>query len=195
MPAIYSVFKNPKESEKGGKFHARLVNQQTIRLWQLVEEISEISSFSSADVKGMLEAFRSRLEFHLENGDNVELEGLGTFSVSLHCPPSKTEKEIVPSKVWFHKVNFRSSKELKKKLCWMKVERSEQRSRLKVKPVAIRKQNILHYLEEKRTISCYMCRSINACSKYLALKDLRELMDEGKIVRLGRKENAQYAKK
>lgn len=192
MTAIYSVFKNPVEGKNGGKLHARLVNQTTIRTGFIIEEVSEMSSFSSADVKGMLEALRNRLEFHLKNGESVELEGLGTFSVSLKCPPSVTEKEITPGKVSFHKVNFRCAKALRSKLQSMKMERSTDGSRLKGFSSDKRKQHILAYLEREGTISTYICRSINGCSKYLALKDLKELIDEGKIIRLGKKENSQY---
>lgn len=42
-----------------------------------------MSSFSSADVKGLLEAFSTTLKRHLLTGDTVELEGIGLFSISI----------------------------------------------------------------------------------------------------------------
>ncbi len=194
MTATYSLFRNPVPEEKAneGKLHARLVNQEIVRIDRLVKEISDMSSFSSADVKGLLEAFRSRLELHLENGAIVDLEGLGTFSVSLKCPPLANEKKIVPGKVSFSKVNFRCSKELKEKLEFMTVERSKEGSRLKGLSAEKRKERILEYLKNGNTISSFWCRGLNGCSKYIALKDLQELVKEGKIIRLGVRQNAQY---
>ncbi len=94
MSATYNLFKNPG---KGDNLHARQVNQYTVRIDALCEEISQISSFSSSDVKGVLEALKSRIAFHLKYGDIVELEGLGTFNASLKCPSLPTEKQITRS--------------------------------------------------------------------------------------------------
>lgn len=192
MSATYNLFKNPG---KGENLHARQVNQYTVRIDALCEEISQISSFSSSDVKGMLDALKSRIAFHLKYGDIVELEGLGTFNASLKCPPLPTEKQITPRLVKFNKVVFRCASELKNELRFMKVERADEPSRLKGYPSEKRKANILTYIDNNDTISTQECRSINGCSKYLALKDIRELLQEGKIVRLGYRSNAQYTRK
>lgn len=189
MSATYSLFRNPGKKDT---LHARQVNQYTVRIDALCEEISDISSFSSSDVKGMLEALKSRIAFHLKYGDIVELEGLGTFNASLKCPPYSTEKQIPPHLVKFNKVVFRCASELKKELKYMKVERANAPSRLKVYTPEKRKANILAYLANNDTISTLECRSINRCTKYIALKDIHELLDEGKIIRLGYRSNAQY---
>ncbi|MCD8138012.1 MAG: HU family DNA-binding protein [Parabacteroides gordonii] len=189
MSATYNLFKNPG---KGDNLHARQVNQYTIRIDELCDEISEISAFSSSDVKGMLEALKNRIASHLKYGAIVELEGLGTFNASLKCPPLSSEKQITPHLVKFSKVVFRCSKELKNELRQMKLERANEPSRLKGYTEEKRKANILNYLKQNKTIYTYTCLSINGCSKYIALKDLRTLLTEGKIIRLGYRSNAQY---
>lgn len=188
------MFKNPgKEGEEEkATLHARLVNQRIIHTEELAEDISDACSFNTADVKGMLEALKRRLAFHLKYGAVVELEGIGTFSVSLKCPPLTEEKDIKPKHVRFSKVVFRCSKELRSGLKYMEIERSDGGSRLKVLPSDKRKANILRYLQQNETISSSYCRGLNGCSKYMALKDLDELRKEGKIVRLGYRSNAQY---
>ena len=194
MGAHYSLFKNPgKEGEEEkATLHARLVNQRIIHTEELAEDISDACSFNTADVKGMLEALKRRLAFHLTYGAVVELEGIGTFSVSLKCPPLTVEKDSKPKHVRFSKVVFRCSKELRSGLKYMEIERSDGGSRLKVLPSDKRKANILRYLQQNETISSSYCRGLNGCSKYMALKDLDELRKEGKIVRLGYRSNAQY---
>lgn len=192
MSATYNLFKNPGKDKN---LHARQVNQYTVRIDALCDEISEISSFSSSDVKGMIDALKSRIAFHLKYGDIVELEGLGTFNVSLKCPPLPTEKEIKPHLVTFNKVVFRCAKELKKELRYMKVQRANEPSRLKGYSEEKRRANILAYIEKNDTISSMLCCSLNGCSKYTALKDLKALLEEGKIVRLGYRSNAQYGLK
>ncbi|MDR1897700.1 MAG: hypothetical protein LBR10_13005, partial [Prevotellaceae bacterium] len=143
--------------------------------------------------KGLLASFQDQLVRHLKDGEIVELEGLGTFNVSLKNIPATKEREINPSNIAFGKVVFRCSKELKNKLTErMRFVRSDEGSRLKVCPAAKRKANILAYLESRPTISSGICRGLNGCSKHLALKDLSELQKEGKIARLGSRHNALY---
>ncbi|MEY8485768.1 HU family DNA-binding protein [uncultured Parabacteroides sp.] len=195
MSANYSLFRNPKPGKKGEAdetLHARLVNQRIIRTAELAADISDACSFTTADVKGMLEALKKRLAFHLQYGAIIELEGLGTFSVSLKCPALTDEKDIKPKQVQFNKVVFRCSKELRSGLKFMEVERANEGSRLKVIPLDKRKTNILEYIARHGSISTALCRGINGCSKYLAQKDLKALMDEGRVVRLGYRSNAQY---
>ncbi len=195
MSANYSLFRNPKPGKKGEAdetLHARLVNQRIIRSEELAEDISDACSFTTADVKGMLEALKKRLAFHLQYGAIIDLEGLGTFSVSLKCPPLTDEKDIKPKHVQFNKVVFRCSKELRSGLKYMEVERADEGSRLKGLSAEKRKANILHYLQENATISSSSCCGMNGCSRYMTLKDLKELQKEGKIVRLGYRSNAQY---
>lgn len=74
----------------------------------------------------------------------------------------------------------------------MSVERAESGSRLKLLPADKRKKNILNYLQTHQTITSFICCGLNACTKYMALKDIAELKEAGKIVQLGRPTNAQY---
>lgn len=198
MSANYNLFKNPNPGKKDKEkttLHARLVNQRIIRSQELAEDISDACSFSTADVKGMLEALKRRLAFHLRYGAIIEFEGLGTFSVSLKCPPLANEKDIKPKHVQFNKVIFRCSKELRDQLKNMNVDRADEESRLQALTPDKRKANILNYLQREGSISSSECRGLNGCSKYMALKDLNELLEAGKIVRLGYRSNAQYGLK
>lgn len=198
MSANYNLFKNPRPGKKEDEtptLHARLVNQRIIRTQELAEDISDACSFSTADVKGMLEALKRRLAFHLKFGAIIELEGVGTFTVSLKCPPLTKEKDIKPKHVQFNKVVFRCSKELRKNLKYMDVARADEGSRIKTLSVDKRKANILEYVQKQGSVSSSECRGVNGCSKYMALKDLNELQQEGKLVRLGFRSNAQYGLK
>jgi nucleoid DNA-binding protein len=75
-----------------------------------VEEISAFSSFSPADVKGMLASFQHQLILHLTEGEIVELEGLGTFNVSLKSIPDATEQEVHATTRYTRRQTSRSEK-------------------------------------------------------------------------------------
>lgn len=193
----YNVFRNPGKDDNEESLHPRLVNQNTIRMNRLAYEISGMTTFSSADIKGILEAFRQRLGFHLSYGDRVELEGLGTFNISIK-KATKTKatnaKAFRANTICLQKVTFRCSKELKQELRHLYVKREENHSYLKKSIPEERKQKILDYLDENDYIIAWDCCSINNCTRYIALKDLKELIREGKITRLGHKGNGMYTK-
>ena len=58
-------------------------------------------------------------------GYNVELEGIGTFSVSLKSRPVMEKNEIRAESIHFKDVKFRSSKELRDRLKTMPEFREE----------------------------------------------------------------------
>ena len=152
MTAQYGLFRNPphKGEKESDILHARIIPGRTIRIDRVTREISECTSFSPGDVKGLLQAFADVLVSYLEDGDEVELEGLGHFSVSLKCPkPVKYNGEE-------------------------------------------RKARIIQYLEKHETIMSSDCMGINECTRYLALKDIKELIAGKKIVKQGYRKIAVY---
>ena len=55
-----------------------------------------------------------------------------------------------------------------------------------------RQERILRYLSRHGEISSSDCMGVNACSRYLAQGDLKQLREQGRIVRLGGPKNAVY---
>ena len=76
-------------------------------------------------MKGILQLFQDMMVDFLMFGYNVELEGIGTFSVSLKSRPVMEKNEIRAESIHFKDVKFRSSKELRDRLKTMPVFRDE----------------------------------------------------------------------
>ena len=187
MTAQYGLFRNPphKGEKESDLLHARIIPGRTIRIDRVTREISECTSFSPGDVKGLLQAFADVLVSYLEDGDEVELEGLGHFSVSLKCPKITNPWQVRAEDISFKSVNFRCSKEITERLRSMKVERKPGSSKPVKYTVEERKEKILKYLGKHETVMSSECMGINECTRYLALKDLKELIAEKKIVKEG----------
>ncbi|MDR2118959.1 MAG: HU family DNA-binding protein [Tannerellaceae bacterium] len=195
MKARYCLFKNPPRGgsdPESNRLHARLVKQQPVGIDLIVKEISLVSSFSPGDIKGLLASFQEQLAMHLSRGETVELEGLGYFSVAVKNAPATEAKEVTPSRVMFGRVAFRCSGELRRRLRGMKFERAERENGMQNLTDSERKENILNYIYIHRAISTSICRGLNHCTGYRALKDLKELQAEGKIVSTGPARIAQY---
>lgn len=198
MSAEYDVFKTPKP-ESGSprqEYHARLVpNGEVVRINELSMLISEISSFSSADVGGMLKAFQETMSLLLLQGRKIELEGLGLFSVALGTRPVKqTEQDQEENKeIYVKTVKFRCSAELRSKVRHMHLKRIPKSKRETNLPAEERKKNILSYLSGEDTIITSECMGLNHCTRYTAQKDLKELSGERLIKNTRSKHTSAYA--
>lgn len=194
MTAQYGLFRNPphKGEKESDILHARIIPGRTIRIDRITNDISQCTSFSPGDVKGLLQAFADVLVMYLEDGDEVDLEGLGHFSVSLKCPKITTPRQVRAEEISFKSVNFRCSKEITDRLTVMRVERKPGSSKPVKYTAEERKARIIQHFEKHDTIMSSDCMGINECTRYLALKDLKELMDEKKIVKEGYRKIAVY---
>lgn len=197
MAAEYALFKNPprKGSTEEPQLHARIVPGRVIRLERIAKEISSFSSFSSADIKGLLQAFADQLVEHLEAGDEIDMEGFGHFNISLSCPKISRPQDVRAEDIRFKSVNFRCSKKITSRLEAMCVRRKEGASAAPLYTSEQRKKNILRHLAEEQTLMSSDCMRINACTRYMALKDLKELLAEGKIGKIGKRKITIYTRK
>lgn len=187
MAASYKMYKNPPKNgeETERELHARIIPNMTVDIEYLAVEISQQSSFCSADVKGMLEAFTALIISHLKSGDNLNLQGLGSYSVSLKSPKGITkESQIRSESIRFKNVNFRCSSTMKSALHTMKLER-KRADKKESKTPEQRQQQILKDLQTNRSITASRCMAINQCSRDTALSDLKKLIIDNKIEKLG----------
>ncbi len=195
MPVVkYSIHETPNPQKDGKKkYHVRPVSEQAIKTDQLALTISEMSSFSSADVKGMLEAFSRVMKMYLINGHTVELEGIGLFNISITCPKDiEDPSKINASRIHFKKVNFKSSASLSNELRGMKFERAESDKNKKSNEESDRLKKIMDYVQENGSIQSSVSMQLNNCTRYIALKDLGKLVKTGKLIRHGNKASSIY---
>jgi predicted histone-like DNA-binding protein len=182
MEIKFTIHETPRPKDSAGKCmqHARVLPTGTKRLEDICEYINESSSLNSSDIKGALEAFFKYISSQLRAGYNVELEGLGHFSVSLHSRETKSEKGKDMVNVEINGVNFRCSPRLKnevKKSCLKKVKRSS----TPFTDIRKRKERMLEYLKEYGFINLRRYAALNACSCYRAGNDLKAFVEQGVI--------------
>lgn len=170
--------------------HARVVPQRTVDMEMICELVSQSSSFSAADVKGILAAFTQWIGMYLRSGNAVRLDGLGYFFPTVRSREWIDEEGEKRCRVRVDTVGFRSSTELKKRLRTATLEEVKRDAR--DYPKAQRRKRVLKYLESHSYINGRDYRLLNGCSLYMALNDLRELMEEGVIRRMGKGKQTLY---
>lgn len=192
MSAYYKIQENPPKEGGSSSSHARFIPKDTIRIDRLCKEISHMSTFTPGEVKGIMQALSDRIIFHLRYGEDLDIEGLGHFTVSLNCDEPQNGGRHTAVHVHFKTVKFRCSKKIKQELKTMDFEPVPKGNRYSSLSPKKRQQNILNYLAHKEVIQSSVCMALNNCSRYMALRDLKVLMEKKKIVQIGHKKSAMY---
>ena len=186
MGAKYALYENPNPKGDGKKqpLHARIVPKGTVRTQEIAEEIADSSGYSTGTTKGMLDALAKIISRNLRQGYTVELDDLGSFSLSLTCRPVMDKKELRSWSVHFGNIHFRGCKRLKNQLKALDLERDTDARATSYSPEQ-RKGRMLMALKEKEYYTAAQYMRLNECNRNTAIRDLKELIEIGKIKKLG----------
>lgn len=211
MKAKYQFVKRPglKSNPDSERLYPVLVVKETVRINDMMERYAhEYSTLSAADVKASLQLVSELLERSLADGYNVELDGIGFFSVAIGSRPSEGDELPEPSEaedegevrmvnaqsICFKRVNFRLCKEMRRRLsARMHFVRAPKSSVQSYTPEE-RRARLLSYLDRHGFLSSTDYVQFNCCSKYMALKDLKSFMAEGILRAAGPKNNRLYTR-
>ncbi|MDD4636282.1 MAG: HU family DNA-binding protein [Bacteroidales bacterium] len=194
MSVKYELFKSPVANRENGevpKEYARIVHGGMIPIDKLAEEIADASSFTKGDVMGMLTTIAEGLARHLSQGESVELEGLGIFSVGLERKKGEPEKDQKGLMTQFSRVKFRASRSMKRKLSTMRLVKSKECTAPSLTDEQ-RLQVALTFLNKTPFMTRMDYQRITGLHKSAAIKDLNRWVSEGKIFRHGLGNNVFY---
>lgn len=187
MGAKYALYENPNPKSDGKKqpLHARIVPWGTIRTEDIAIDIADSCGFSTAITKGMLDALAHIISRHLRRGYTVELNELGSFSLSLQCRPVMEKTEINSWSINFGNVHFRGNKKLKERISTgFAPERAPEASATPYSPEE-RKNRLTDYLKRHEYINRTRYMQLNGCNRTTAINDLGKLVNESSLKRLG----------
>lgn len=185
MSIKFAVYNTPSPDKNGTQLqHGRVISSGTQNLDRICGFISECSSLSSSDVKGVLEALVVYIGRELAEGYSIDLEGLGHYSPSLRSKEFVNEKGKKMIRTEVKGVNFRCSNRLKELVQEEGVKRV-QRKNLSSTTQAKRKETMLEYLTGTSYINISDYAKLNDCSYYLAEKDIKLFLSEGIIGQMG----------
>jgi len=185
---------NPKKDGKEMPYHARYVAYGTVGLDHLSQIIADRSSFPAGVVKGVVQMLQDLLVHELTYGNNVDVDGIGTFSVALQCPPVMDKKAIRAESISFRTVNFRPSAELCYRLQSIPLSREPEEKGKQSFTFEERLERVLDYFNRKERLTGNIYMSINECSRACATRDLQRFREEGLIERFGRGPTVYYKK-
>ena len=115
---------NPSNPEAPKKHYPSVTSSGRLTLRQLAQEISRISTVSSADTMAVLEALLSTIPNELTKGNIVELGDFGSFWLKANADGADTPQAVRASQISTLLPRFNPGKEFKKVLDTIEFEKA-----------------------------------------------------------------------
>ena len=180
-------------NEKKSRYHARVVTKQTLDSEDIIKRISERCTLSKGDITAVLSELRDVVKQGLLDGNNVLLNGLGEYSLTLEAPkdasPTKTHAQNISVK----RIDFRADRKLRKEIM---SEAHFERSLTKKHSAHISIYEVdallVDYFEEHTYITRQSFETLCQFTKNTALRHLKRLVDEGRLINTNTSRNPNY---
>lgn len=110
------------------RYYPVLTRRSVADIQMICEEISAATTLTSADVVAVVEALTVVIPNLIEDGFNVKLDNLGTFSVHAKSEGKEDPQKVTVRDIKELKMSFLPSKRIKQRMRTMKVEKQSDRS-------------------------------------------------------------------
>lgn len=196
MSIQYDFKENPfKEKDGKSVLYPAVVVTRTLTTEDVVAALARHSSFSSGCVLGVLEEVTNFIVENLREGNNVRLDDLGTFSLSLSSREVTDRQEIRAASVSVEKVNFRPVSDLVKRV---RIDSSLIRAEYGFRPSsreytkAERWEALQAYLRQHGTITRVRYSALMGLARSTAALELKKWKEEKKLASAGKHSQVVY---
>ena len=180
-------------SEKNPLMGVSVVASTPVTTKDMAERISHACTLHKADVVAVLNALGHELSEALLDGRTVQIDEIGSFGIKLGLKePKYLEDHVTSNDVVVKGVSFRPCKELKEALRGAEIVSGGHAVRTLLTRDIVERR-LRTFFEDNDYIFRSQMEQVCECSKHLALKYLNELVDEGLLRALGRKNSRFYA--
>ena len=190
---------NPKHdlqgeaTEKNPLMGVSVVASTPVTTKEMAERISFACSVTPTDVVAVLKALGYEMSQALLDGRTVQIDEIGSFSLKLKLKePKHLDDRVTSQDVAIKGISFRACKELKESMRSAEIVSGGHAVRTLLTRDIVERR-LRTFFEDHDYIFRSQMEALCECSKHLALKYLNELVDEGRLRALGRKNSRFYA--
>ena len=115
MSIQYKLYKKPEPGVAGGgtkKWYAQASLDEELSIDDLVRKIEKFSSFSEADIRGIIIATENVIKEEIANGKVIRMDVLGSFYPSLSSEGVLEEEEFTPANIKNVRLMFRPGRRI-----------------------------------------------------------------------------------
>ena len=180
-------------SEKNPLMGVSVVASTPVTTKEMAERISHACTLHKADVVAVLNALGHEMSEALLDGRTVQIDEIGSFGLKLGLKePKYLDDRVTSQDVVVKGVSFRPCKELKEALRGAEIVSGGHAVRTLLTRDIVERR-LRTFFEDHPYIYRSQMEQVCECSKHLALKYLDELVAEGRLRALGRKNSRFYA--
>lgn len=180
-----------RATKKNPAMGVTIVGSEVITTSKLADDINHASSITQADVLAVLQAVGQHLADALLDGNRVELDHLGTFSLTLTCGNKRKEDHITSKDISVSRINFTPCAELQHAMRSANIVSGGPTGNKRLTDATIEKR-IMEYFATNQSLNRSTFERICECSRHTALLKLKELTEKGFLLAIGPKNQRQY---
>lgn len=180
-----------ESSEDNPAVAVTVVGSRTVTSKELAKEIAASCTVKEADVAGVLTALSQRVQRTLLNGDRVELDDIGTLSVTLTCGNKHRSDNVTAHDIKVRRIAFAPSKELTRAMRNAKIV-SAGPTRTKQLSIEEAEERLTTHFATHDELYRSEVESICECTRYRAMQIIQTFIDYGKLRAAGRKNGRHY---
>ncbi len=178
-------------SEENPAVAVTVVGGRTVTADELAKEIAASCTIKEADVAGVLKALSQRVQRTLLDGNRVELDEIGTLSVTLTCGNKHRADKVTSSDVKVRRIAFAPSKELTHAMRGATMK-SAGPVRTKQLTLEEAEERLATHFATHTELYRSEVESICECTRYRAMQLIEAFIKTGKLLAAGRKNGRHY---
>ena len=180
-----------KATKKNPTMAVSIVNSEVITTEELAKDINHACSVTQSDVLAVLQAVGQRIGEALLDGNRVEIDHIGTFSLALTCGNKHKDDHITNKDISVSRIVFSPCSELLRQMNNATIVSGGSTGTKHLSDDDIEKR-LTAYFATNHSISRSRFEQICECSRHTALTKLKELTERGILIAIGPKNLRQY---
>ena len=180
-----------KSTKKNPTMGVSIVSSRVVTTKEMADDINHASSVTQSDVAAVLQAVGQRIAEALLDGNRIEIDHVGTFSLTLTCGNKRKEDYITSKDISVSRISFSPCAELWNQMRHATIVSGGPTGNKKLSDDIIDKR-LDEYFTTNDSLSRSTFERICECSRHTALTKLKELVKAGKLIAIGPKNQRQY---
>ena len=180
-----------KSTAKNPTMGVSIVNSKVVTTQDMADAINHASSITQSDVVAVLQAVGQRITEALLDGDRIEIDHVGTFSLTLTCGNKRKEDHITSKDISVSRISFTPCAALWHAMRGAEIVSGGPTGNKKLSDAVIVKR-LEEYFASNHSMSRSTFERICECSRHTALTKLKELTERGVLIAIGAKNQRQY---
>ena len=180
-----------KATKKNPTMAVGIVDSEVITTADLAKDINRACSATEADVLAVLQAVGQRIGEALLDGNRVEIDHIGTFSLALTCKNKRKEDHITSKDIEVSRIVFSPCAELQHTMRGAVIVSGGPTGNKQLTDAVIEKR-LTEFFATHQSIQRSEFEHVCECSRYAALAKLKALVKAGKLAVIGKQNTRAY---